>query len=69
MSSSKKIDLYRDFSVSAYLSEVQNPYTPTPSLNIVYCAFIQFTYSQREGRGGGGGWNQRKRERGNSSQS
>jgi hypothetical protein len=44
MSSSIKIDLYRDFAVDVYLSEAQNPISP----NTLY-ACIQNAYSHREG--------------------
>jgi hypothetical protein len=45
MSSSKKIDLYRDFAAGVYLSEAQNPIPP--SYTLYTC--IQYTYSDREG--------------------
>jgi hypothetical protein len=44
MSSSNKIDLYRDFAAGVYLSEGQNPMHCTPP---PYTC-IQFTDSQRE---------------------
>ncbi len=56
MSSSKKIDLWRDFAAGVYLSEAQNP---MPPLHTEYCTCIQYTYSHREG-GGGGEMNQRE---------
>jgi hypothetical protein len=57
MSSSRKIDLYRDFAAGVYLSEGPEPHTPPPQ-----------TYSHREG-GEGGELNQRVGKKGNSSQS
>ncbi len=47
MSSSKKIDLKRDFAAGVYLSEAQNP--PPP---YTLYTWIQYTYSHREGGGG-----------------
>jgi hypothetical protein len=46
MSSSKKIDLLRDFVVGVYLSEVQNPILAPYTLYTC----IKYTYSHREGR-------------------
>jgi hypothetical protein len=46
MSSSKKIDLERDFAACVYLSEAQNP---IPPYTLYTC--IQYTYSDREGGG------------------
>ena len=46
MSSSKKIDVLRDFAAGVYLSEAQNP-KPTPLHTVYTC--IQYTYSHREG--------------------
>jgi hypothetical protein len=41
MSSSKKIDLYRDYATGLYLSEAQNP--TAPPYTLYTC--IQYTYS------------------------
>ncbi len=49
MSSSKKIDLWRDFAAGVYLSEAQNPLHPPPPYTFYTC--IQYTYSHREGGG------------------
>ncbi len=46
MSSSKKIDLQRDFAADDYMSEAQNP-IPPPPYTLYTC--IQYTYSHREG--------------------
>jgi hypothetical protein len=62
MSSSKKIDLLRDFAAGVYLSEAQNPIT----LYTLY-TYIQYKYSHREG--GWGGLEPERRLVGNSSQS
>ncbi len=51
MSSSKKIDLWRDFASGVYLSEAQSP-VPPPPYKLYTC--IQYTYSHREG--GGESW-------------
>ena len=50
MSSSKKIDVLRDFAAGVYLSEAQNP-IPSP-LDTLYTCTIQSTNSHREGGGG-----------------
>jgi hypothetical protein len=42
MSSSKKIDLTKDFAAGVFLSEAQNPISP-------YVYVYTYTYSQREG--------------------
>jgi hypothetical protein len=63
MSSSKKIDLYKDFAAGVYLPEVQSPIPPLPHY-IRYA--VQYTYSHRE-RGRRGELNHRKGRRGNSS--
>jgi hypothetical protein len=55
MSSSKKIDLLRDFAADFFLSEAQSPIPP----HTLYTC-IQYTYSHREGGDGGGEWNQRE---------
>jgi hypothetical protein len=47
MSSSKKIDLLKDFAAVDYLSEAQNP-IPPPVHTVQYMC-KQFTYSPREG--------------------
>ncbi len=47
MSSSKKTDLYRNFTAGVYLSEAQNPIHPPPPYTLY--TFIQYTYSHREG--------------------
>jgi hypothetical protein len=53
MSSSKKIDLQRDFAAGVYLSEAPSPtmipYPPSP-LHIVY---VYTVYLFTQGRGGG----------------
>jgi hypothetical protein len=49
MSSSKRIDLYRDFAAGVHLSEAQN--------SLYTC--VQYTYSHRE-EGRGGEMNQRE---------
>jgi hypothetical protein len=49
MSSSKKIDLKRDFAAGVYLSEAQNPIPPPHT----HCTCIQYTYSHRERERGG----------------
>jgi hypothetical protein len=49
MSSSKKIDLKRDFAADVYLSEAQIPIPPPPHPYTLYVACIQYTYSHREG--------------------
>jgi hypothetical protein len=56
MSSSKEIDLLRDFAAGVYLYEAQNPIYPPPPLHTVQ--LIQYTYSHREV--GGGEINQRE---------
>jgi hypothetical protein len=48
MSSSKKIDLERDFAAGVYLSEAQNPITPLTHCISVYSILIH------TGKGGGG---------------
>jgi hypothetical protein len=67
-SSSKKIDLKRDFAAGIYLSEVQNP-PPPPARCTVYNTrtCMQYTYSHIE-EWGGGELNQREVEKGNRSQ-
>jgi hypothetical protein len=50
MSSSKKLDLLRDFAAGVYLSEAQNS-TPPPPLHTVY---VYAVYLFTPGRGGGG---------------
>jgi hypothetical protein len=47
MSSSKKIDLSRDFAAGVYLSEAQNPIPPPQTLYTVYQVLIH------TGKGGG----------------
>ncbi len=44
MSSSKKIDLERDFAAGVYLPEAQNPVTPSP---LTHCSYL-FTQGQTE---------------------
>ncbi len=64
MSSSKKIDLYRDFAAGVYLSEAPNPITP-PLYTLYTCIMLQI----HKGKGGRrGDLNQREGERGNTSQ-
>jgi hypothetical protein len=46
MSSTKKIDLQRDFAAGVYLSEAQNP-IPFPLYTLYTC--IQYTCLHREG--------------------
>jgi hypothetical protein len=48
MSSSKKIDLERDFAASIYLSEAQNPIPPLTHCIRLYSVLIH------TGKGGGG---------------
>jgi len=55
MSSSEKIDLYRDFATGVYLSEAPNPVPLPLSLHILAYS-IHCTYSHREG-GRGESWN------------
>jgi hypothetical protein len=50
MSSSKKIDLSREFAAGVYLSEAQKPIPPLPHYTLY--KFIQYTYLHREGGGG-----------------
>ncbi len=59
MSSSKKIDMYRDFAASIYLCEAQNPIPPPPPYTLNTC--VQYTNSHTKG-GGGGGWRVEQRE-------
>jgi hypothetical protein len=63
MSSSKKIDFWRDFAAVVYLSEAQDP---IPPLHTVYMYAV---YLFTQGTGEGGELNQREGERGNGSQS
>jgi hypothetical protein len=51
MSSSKKIDLKKDFAAGVYLSEAQNPINP-PSLHTVFVnAYNILTHTGKEGLG------------------
>jgi hypothetical protein len=63
MSSSKQIDLKRDFAAGVYMTKAQNPIPPPPHSVYVYtvCLVIQ-------ARRGGGELNQREGERGNRGQ-
>jgi hypothetical protein len=58
MSSSKNINLQRDFATGVYLSEAQNHITPPYTLYTC----IQYTYSHREGEGEAGRVNQKVRD-------
>ncbi len=58
MSSSKKIDLYRDFAAGVYLSEAQNPIPPPLTHCILVCSILVQIEK------GGGELNQREGERG-----
>jgi hypothetical protein len=58
ISSSKEIDLYRDFTAGVYLPEAQNP-IPAPPYTLYKCIL-----TQRRGKGG-----RERGERSNSSQS
>jgi hypothetical protein len=58
MSSSKKVDLLRDFAAGVYQSVAQNPIPPPYTLYTC----IQYTYSHREGGGGRGELNQREKK-------
>jgi hypothetical protein len=49
MSSSKKIDLYRDFAAGVYLSEAQKPIIP--SLTHCISVYSIFIYTGKGGRG------------------
>jgi hypothetical protein len=60
MSSSTKIDLYRDFAAVVYLFEAQNPILPPYTLY----TRLKYTYSHREWRRGGGGSLTREKVRG-----
>jgi hypothetical protein len=51
MSSSKKIDLYRDFIAGVDLSKAQNPIHPPPRSVYVYVVYL---FTQRRGGGGEG---------------
>jgi hypothetical protein len=50
MSSSKKIDLYRDFAASVYLSEAQNP---IPLFPLTHCMSVYsiLIHTRKGGRG------------------
>ncbi len=48
MSSSKKIDLLRDFAAGVYLSEAQTPYIPP-----LHTVFVYKVYLFTKGKGGG----------------
>ncbi len=50
MSTSKIIDLYRDFAAGIYLSEAQNP-IPPPPLQTVY-VYTVYLFTQGRGEGG-----------------
>jgi hypothetical protein len=64
MSSSEKIDLYRDFAAGDYLSEAQNSIPPPPFTHCIRVySILHFTQRTR----GGGELNQREGERSNSS--
>jgi hypothetical protein len=62
MSSSKQIDMQRDFASDNYLSKARTPYHPP--LHTVYSILIHTGKRRSEGE-----LNQRERESGNSSQS
>jgi hypothetical protein len=49
MSSSKKIDLFRELAAGVYLAEARNSYPPPP---YTLYTWLQYTYSHREGEGG-----------------
>jgi hypothetical protein len=48
MSSSKEIDLYREFTAGVYLPEAQNPIPAPPPLRTVY-VFTVYLFTQRKG--------------------
>jgi hypothetical protein len=55
MSSSKKIDLQRDFAAGVYLSEAQNPILPPPLYTVyVYTCILYTVYLFTLGSGGVG---------------
>jgi hypothetical protein len=58
MSSSKKMDLHRDFAVGAYLSVAQNP-LPLPSLHNVY-VYTVYLFTQGRWVGGNKSWTRGK---------
>ena len=66
MSSSKIIDLYRDFAAGVYVCVAWNP-IPLPPLHMVYVYTVYLFTQGMVGDGGGEG--EREGERGNSSQS
>jgi hypothetical protein len=57
MSSSKNIDLSRDFAAGVYLSDAQNPIPTPPPLHTVY---VYTGYLFTKGSGWGGELNQRE---------
>jgi hypothetical protein len=50
MSSSKKIDLYRDLAAGVHLSEAKNPIVPPP----LHTVYVYSVYLFKKGKGEGG---------------
>jgi hypothetical protein len=55
MSSSKNIDLQRDFAAGVYLSEAQNPHTHPSHTTLYTCTVYVYKILIHTGKEGGGG--------------